>query len=43
MHNSQHMFSVDDVTILFCEVQWIQRGVKEAVYIMVVKPSLSKD
>lgn len=32
----------DDITILDHEAQWFQRGVKEDIYIMDVKPSLSR-
>ena len=38
-----HTISLDNTKILSVESKWFERGVKEAIYIRALKPSLNKD
>ena len=43
MKERRHSFEVDDIKIIDNEDKWFQRGVKEAIHIHSLNPSLNRD
>ena len=41
--DNQHHFRKDDVTILASDQNWVKRGIKEAIYIQTLTPSINID
>ena len=39
----QHHFRKEDITILSSEHDWVRRGIKEAMYIRALNPSINID
>ena len=42
-HENGHHFRQEDVTILCSEKDWVRRGIKEALYIKTLTPSINID
>ena len=45
IHNAQpeHSISIDNANVLATDSRWLERGIKEAIYIRVNQPTLNKD